>query len=277
MSVRTGRPSTRWTRRRRRQRGLRDERSLLCQDRVALVTGASRGLGRDFAETLAGAGATVVCAARTAPDLDATVAAIAAAGGRAEALLLDVADEAAVVAAVAGIIARHGGLDVLVNNAGITHRQKVVDTARADWQRVLDTDLTAPFLLAREAGRHMAARGRGRIVNIASVLGILGRESVAAYVACKHGLIGLTKTLAVELGPEVTVNCIAPGYIRTEFNVVLQENRAFSAMLEQRTASHRWGRPEDLRGALLLLASDAGAYLTGQSIVVDGGLTTVLA
>jgi gluconate 5-dehydrogenase len=142
---------------------------------------------------------------------------------------------------------------------------------------VIDTDLTAPFLLARECGRQMLRQKSGRIVNIASVLGILGRETVAAYVACKHGLIGLTKTLAIELGPDITVNCIAPGYIRTEFNVVLQQTRSFNDMLEQRTAAHRWGEPKDLRGTLLLLASDAGAYITGQSIVVDGGLTTILA
>jgi gluconate 5-dehydrogenase len=245
--------------------------------RVALVTGASRGLGRDFASTLAAAGAAVVCAARSAPDLEATVAAITKDGGKAEALALDVNDEAAVVKAVADIIARHGRIDVLVNNAGITVRKAVVDLPREDWQRVLDTDLTAPFLLARECGRQMLRQKSGRIVNIASVLGILGRETVAAYVACKHGLIGLTKTLAAELGPDVTVNCIAPGYIRTEFNVVLQQTRSFNDMLEQRTAAHRWGEPKDLRGTLLLLASDAGAYITGQSIVVDGGLTTILA
>ncbi|MCW5746250.1 MAG: SDR family oxidoreductase, partial [Alphaproteobacteria bacterium] len=146
-----------------------------------------------------------------------------------------------------------------------------------DWRRVLDTDLTAPFRLAREAGRHMVARRYGRIVNIASVLGVLGRATVGSYVAAKHGLIGLTKALAAELGPDVTVNCLSPGYIRTEFNVPLQQNAAFSAMLEARTAARRWGTPADLRGALLLLASDAGAYITGQSLVVDGGLTSILA
>jgi gluconate 5-dehydrogenase len=123
----------------------------------------------------------------------------------------------------------------------------------------------------------MLARRQGRIVNIASVLAILGRSSVAAYVAAKHGIVGLTKTLAAEFGPDVTVNAIAPGYIRTDFNLPLQKNKDFSAMLEQRTAAHRWGNQEDLRGALLLLASDAGAYITGQTLVVDGGLTTILA
>jgi gluconate 5-dehydrogenase len=245
--------------------------------RVAVVTGASRGLGRDFARTLAGAGAAVVCIARTRPDLEAAADLIRAGGGAANAVALDITDEAAVAQAIAGIIARHGRIDVLVNNAGVLYRTLAVDTATADWQRVLDTDLTAPFMLARVVGRHMQARRYGRIVNIASVMGVLGRATVAGYVAAKHGLIGLTRTLAAELGPEVTVNCLSPGYIRTEINVALQQDQAFNTMLETRTAAHRWGTPEDLRGALLLLASDAGAYITGQSLVVDGGLTSILA
>jgi gluconate 5-dehydrogenase len=247
------------------------------KDRVAVVTGASRGLGRDFAQTLAGAGATIVCIARTRPDLEATADLIRAGGAAADAVALDITDEAAVMSATAAIIERHGRIDVLVNNAGVLYRTPVLDTATGDWQRVLDTDLTAPFMLARVVGRHMQARRYGRIVNIASVMGVLGRATVAGYVAAKHGLIGLTKTLAAELGPEVTVNCLSPGYIRTEINVALQQNEAFSTMLETRTAAHRWGTPEDLRGALLLLASDAGAYITGQSLVVDGGLTSILA
>lgn len=245
--------------------------------RVAVVTGASRGLGLDFAHTLAEAGATVVCVARTEPALRAAVEAIREAGGTAEAVTLDITDEAAVPAAVAAIIARHGTIDVLVNNAGIIYRAPVVDTAANDWRQVLDTDLTGPFLLARAVGRHMLARRYGRIVNIASVMGVLGRATVAGYVAAKHGLIGLTKTLAAELGPDVTVNCLSPGYIRTELNVALQQDEAFNAMLQQRTAAQRWGTTGDLRGALLLLSSDAGAYITGQSLVVDGGLTTILA
>ena len=122
----------------------------------------------------------------------------------------------------------------------------------------------------------MLERKYGRIVNISSIMGILGRATVAGYVAAKHGLIGLTKNLAAEYGPDVTCNAIAPGYIRTELNVPLQQNKAFNAMLEQRTAAHRWGKPEDLRGPLLLLASDASAYMTGHTLVVDGGMTVIL-
>src|SRR5262245_15928173 len=143
--------------------------------RIAVVTGASRGLGRDFAQTLADAGATVVCIARTRPDVEATADRIRATGGAADAVALDLTDEAAVAQAMADIIQRHGRIDVLVNNAGILYRTPVIDTATADWQRVLDTDLTAPFMLARVVGRHMQARRYGRIVNIASVMGVLGR------------------------------------------------------------------------------------------------------
>lgn len=245
--------------------------------RIAMVTGASRGLGLDFAKTLADAGATVVCVARTQATLRAAVDGIVADGGAADAVAFDVTDEAAITAAVADIIARHGRIDVLVNNAGIVHRMPVVETTTEDWRRVLDTDLTAAFMLARAVGRHMLAQRYGRIVNIASVMGVVGRATVGGYVAAKHGLIGLTKTLAAELGPAVTANCLSPGYIRTELNVALQEDQAFSTMLETRTAAQRWGISADLRGALLLLASDAGAYITGHSLVVDGGLTSILA
>lgn len=247
------------------------------KNRVVLLTGASRGLGRDMAVTLAGAGATVLCAGRTVRELEATVRTIARKGGKAHVVPLDINDEAAVCAQVRTIVARHRRIDVLINNAGILYREAVVDTPTETFRKTVETDLVAQFVLAREVGRHMLARRYGRIVNISSVMAILGRASVAGYVAAKHGVVGLTKTLAAEFGPDVTVNAIAPGYIRTEINVALQKNRDFSDMLERRTAASRWGRPADLRGALLLLASDAGAYITGHTLVVDGGLTTILA
>ena len=245
--------------------------------RVVLLTGASRGLGRDMALTLAAAGATVLCAGRSVKELEATARAIARKGGKAHVVPLDITDEQAVCAQVRAILRKHRRIDVLVNNAGVIHRQDIVDTATADFRKVIETDLIGQFVLAREVGRHMLARNYGRIVNISSIMGILGRGSVAGYVSAKHGLIGLTKNLAAELGPSVTANAIAPGYIRTELNVPLQQNTQFNAMLEQRTAAHRWGNPADLRGALLLLASDAGAYITGHTVVVDGGMTTILA
>ena len=250
------------------------------KNRVVLLTGASRGLGRDMAITLGGAGATVLCAGRTVKELEVTVRAIKRqshkTGGKAEVTPLDITDEAAVREQVASIIAKHRRIDVLVNNAGIIYREAIVDTSTDTFRSAIETDLVSQFMLAREVGRHMLARKYGRIVNISSIMGILGRATVASYVAAKHGLIGLTKNLAAEYGPHVTCNAIAPGYIRTELNVPLQQNKVFNAMLEQRTAAHRWGKPEDLRGPLLLLASDAGAYMTGHTLVVDGGMTVIL-
>lgn len=247
------------------------------KNRIALVTGASRGLGRDMALCLAEAGATVLCAGRVAKDLEATVRAIKKKKGKGQVVILDVTSEQSVQSGVRALIRQHRRIDVLVNNAGVIHRANVVDTDTKDYRKVVETDLIGPFALAREVGRHMLAREYGRIVNITSIMGIVGRGSVAGYVSAKHGLIGFTKTLAAEYGPHVTANSIAPGYIRTELNVPLQNDRKFCAMLEQRTAAHRWGTPHDLRGALLLLASDAGAYITGHTLVVDGGMTTILA
>lgn len=247
------------------------------KNRVVLLTGASRGLGRDMALALAGAGATVLCAGRSVKELDQTARTITRKGGKAHVVPIDIIDEADVVAKVRGIISKHRRIDVLVNNAGIIHRQDIVDTATADFRKVIETNLISQFVVSREVGRHMLARKYGRIVNISSVLGVVGRASVAGYVSAKHGLIGLTKNLAAELGPHVTANAIAPGYIRTELNVPLQQNKDFNVMLESRTAVARWGKQEDLRGALLLLASDAGSYITGHTLVIDGGLSPILA
>ena len=247
------------------------------KNRIALVTGASRGLGRDMALCLAEAGATVLCAGRVAKDLETTVRLIKKKKGKAHAIILDVTNEQAVQKGVRALIRKHRRIDILVNNAGVIHRAPIVDTETKDYRKVIETDLIGPFALAREVGRHMLAREYGRIVNISSIMAVLGRETVAGYVSAKHGMTGLTKNLAAEFGPYVTANAIAPGYIRTELNVPLQQDRKFCAMLEQRTAAHRWGTPADLRGALLLLASDASAYITGHTLVVDGGMTTILA
>jgi len=247
------------------------------KNRIVLLTGASRGLGREMAYCLAEAGALVLCAGRSAKDLEATARAIRRRKGKAQAVILDVTSEDSIQSGVRALIRKHRRIDVLVNNAGVIHRDNVVDTATADYRKVIETDLIGPFALSREVGRHMLAREYGRIVNISSIMAVLGRGSVAGYVSAKHGMTGLTKNLAAEFGPHVTANAIAPGYIRTELNVPLQQDKKFCAMLEQRTAASRWGTPADLRGPLLLLASDAGAYITGHTLVVDGGMTTILA
>jgi NAD(P)-dependent dehydrogenase (short-subunit alcohol dehydrogenase family) len=245
--------------------------------RVALVTGASRGLGKVFAKTLAQHGATVVLASRRESDLLAVKDEIVKAGGKADIAAFDVQDEARAIAAIKAIPQKHGRLDILVNNAGILRRDLLLDTSTDEFRKVIETNLIGAFVVARESGRIMLAQNYGRIVNIASVMSILGRATVGPYVASKHAIVGMTKTLAAELGPNVTVNCIAPGYMITDITEALQKNAEFSAMLEKRTAARRWGRPEDLAGAMMLLASDASSYITGHTLVVDGGLTTVLA
>lgn len=244
--------------------------------RVAVVTGSTRGIGRAILQGYSRAGASVVVSSRKQQNCDEVAAEIRATGGKAVGIACHVGDWDAIPGFVDAVVDEYGKIDVLVNNAGIIYREAIVDTSTDTFRSAIETDLVSQFMLAREVGRHMLARKYGRIVNISSIMGILGRASVAGYVAAKHGLIGLTKNLAAEYGPDVTCNAIAPGYIRTELNVPLQQNKAFNAMLEQRTAAHRWGKPEDLRGPLLLLASDAGAYMTGHTLVVDGGMTVIL-
>jgi NAD(P)-dependent dehydrogenase (short-subunit alcohol dehydrogenase family) len=181
--------------------------------------------------------------------------------GKAFVVPLDIADEAATTAQIRAVIRRHKRIDVLVNNAGVIHRENIVDTATADFRKVIETDLIGQFVVAREIGRHMLAREYGRIVNISSVMAVLGRASVAGYVSAKHGLVGLTKNLVAEYGPHVTANAIAPGYIRTELNVPLQKNKEFSAMLR---ATHRrraaGARRTTCAARCCCSSSDAGAY-----------------
>jgi len=236
--------------------------------RTALVTGASAGLGRHFARLLARHGATVVVAARRVPQLAALVAEIDSSGGTAHAVALDVRSPEAVERAVATA----GPLDVVVNNAGIAITKPALDTDEAAWQQVLDTNLSGAFRVARAAARAMVEAGRGgSIVNIASILAFRVAKQVPAYVAAKAGLVRLTEALALELAPRgIRVNAIAPGYIETDLNREFLCSPAGQAM-QARIALRRFGAAADLDGALLLLASDAGAYITGATIVVDGG------
>ncbi len=245
--------------------------------RVALVTGASRGLGLAMATGLSDAGARVVLNARNAASLAEAVAEIEGASGQADAEAFDVTDEAAATAAVERIVAAHGRLDILINNAGTVFRKPTLKMQTADWQRLVDTNLTSLYVLAREAARPMLAQGWGRIINIGSVMSLVARPGIVSYVATKHGVAGLTKALAVEFGGQgVTVNAIGPGYFATELNQALVEDPDFNRMVVERTPTGRWGSPDELAGAAIFLASDAGAYVNGHLLMVDGGMTVNL-
>lgn len=243
--------------------------------RVALVTGASSGLGRHFAGLLARAGATVVLAARRADKLDEAVAQIrriSGNGGEALALALDVTDAASVKAAFDTLAGRGLSVDVLVNNAGIAVSRPLLEQSEADWDGVVDTNLKGAWLVGQEAARRLVAAGRGgSIVNIASITGERVAGGVAPYCVSKAGLIQLTRAMALELARAgIRVNALAPGYVSTELN---QDFLASSAgeRLRARIPQQRFGRVEDLDGPLLLLASEAGAFITGSVLAVDGG------
>jgi NAD(P)-dependent dehydrogenase (short-subunit alcohol dehydrogenase family) len=240
--------------------------------RVALVTGASGGLGRHFANVLARAGATVALAARRLDSLGVVAAEIESSGGRAAAVRLDVTDGASVREAVAATLAQLGGLDILVNNAGVTVTRPLLEVSEAEWDGVLDTNLKGCFLVAQEAARAMVQAGRGgAIVNVASILGLRVAGSVAPYIASKAGLVRLSQAMALELARHrIRVNALCPGYIETDLNQDFFASPAGEALIK-RIPQRRLGRLEDLDGPLLLLCSDAGAYVTGAVLAVDGG------
>jgi NAD(P)-dependent dehydrogenase (short-subunit alcohol dehydrogenase family) len=240
--------------------------------RTALVTGASSGLGRHFAGVLSRAGAAVVLLARRSDRLETAVAEIEAAGGRAAALPCDVTDYKSVRQAVDAAASRHGPIDILINNAGIAISKPLFEHSEADWDAVLDTNLKGAWLMAREvAALWVGAGSGGRIVNIASILALRTIRNVPAYAAAKAGLVHLTHTLALELGRHgITVNAIAPGYFETDLNRAFLQSETGQALI-RRIPLGRSGEGPDLDGALLLLCADAGAYITGAVIPVDGG------
>jgi len=245
--------------------------------RIALVTGASRGLGLAMAEGLAEAGATVLLNGRNALTLDAVLSTLRGRGLNAEKSPFDVTDHDAACSAINAIIAQHGRLDILIANAGILHRAPLDDWTVSDWDRILATNLKSCLILARQAAKSMRQQGRGRIIFTKSIAGILARGRIHGYVASKSGLVGLTRSLACELGEHgITCNGICPGYFETELTSSILQSEEFVVRLNSRVPLRRWGQPRDLAGAAVFLASDAASYVTGQQIVVDGGYTITL-
>ena len=240
--------------------------------KIALVTGASSGLGENFARRLAAEGATVAVAARRADRLAKLVAEIEQAGGKALAVSLDVTDPASVDAAFATVAKAVGAPDIVVNNAGIAQTKASIELSEADWRSVLDTNLDGAWRVAQAGAKAMVSAGKGGcIINIASILGLRVGTHLLAYAAAKAALVQVTKALALEWARyKIRVNAIAPGYIVTEINQEFFATEAGQAVIK-RIPVRRIGKPSDLDGALLLLASDAGSFMTGSVVVVDGG------
>jgi gluconate 5-dehydrogenase len=245
--------------------------------KTALVTGGSRGLGLAMARAYARAGARVVLAARDAERLEQAAAQIRGEGGDAHTMAFDLTDEGAVVAAVPRLIEQHGRLDILLNNAGICLWSGFLESTLETWNRTLATNLTAVYLLAREAVQPMIAQRWGRIINVGSYVSVMGRERLQAYVASKHGLVGLTKSIAGEVGRHnVTCNAIAPGFFLTEMAEPVRRDPARMQVFTNAIAMARWGNPEELAGPAVFLASEAASYVNGHTLHVDGGVAEVL-
>jgi gluconate 5-dehydrogenase len=245
--------------------------------RTALVTGSSRGLGRAIAEGLARAGARLIVNGVDPGRVEAAVAEMRAAGYAADGAAFDVTDEAQIVESFARFDAAGTEIDILVNNAGIQVRKPLVEFTSAEWRKVIETNLTSAFVVGREAAKRMIARKRGKIVNIGSLASELARPTVGPYTAAKGGIKNLTRSMAVEWAASgIQANAIGPGYMLTDMNEALVKNPDFNAWLMSRIPSKRWGRPDELVGAAVFLASGASDYVNGQIIYVDGGMLAAM-
>jgi gluconate 5-dehydrogenase len=242
--------------------------------KVAIVTGASRGLGGYFSRALARAGADLVVTSRDKRDLAPICGEIEQLGRRAFPLALEVRRPASIEAMVRAAVKHYGAIDILVNNAGCNVRKPALEVAWEDWDKVLETNLRGTFFVSQAVARHMIPRRRGRIINIGSVTCVAGYAGLAPYGASRGGVKQLTMSLADDWGPHgITVNCLAPGWFKTAQNAVMYDDKKWLAYLCDRIPLKRPGQPADLDGAVVFLASDASAYITAQTLLVDGGIS----
>jgi gluconate 5-dehydrogenase len=247
------------------------------EGRTALVTGSSRGLGRAMAEGLAAAGANVVLNGANAERLSQAAAEMTVSGYKVLEARFDVTNEAAVCSCFERLDAEGVEVDILVNNAGIQLRKPMVELSTDEWRTVIEANLTSAFVVGREAAKRMIPRGRGKIINIGSLTSELARATVAPYTVAKGGIKMLTRAMAAEWAASgIQANAIGPGYMLTDMNQALIDNPAFDAWVKGRTPSKRWGRPDELVGTAVYLASSASDYVNGQIIYVDGGMLAVL-
>jgi gluconate 5-dehydrogenase len=247
------------------------------QGKTALITGSARGLGYAMAEGLAVAGAKVIINGTTTDGVAKAVAALRANGHTADGAAFDVTNEAAVTGAFAAFDSAGTNIDILLNNAGIQLRKPMVELTTPEWHKVLDTNLTSAFVVGREAAKRMIPRGHGKIINIGSLTSALARATIAPYTVAKGGVKMLTQAMAAEWAQHgIQANAIGPGYMITDMNQALIDNPTFDAWVKNRTPAKRWGRPDELIGTCVFLASPAADFVNGQIIYVDGGIMAVL-